>query len=416
MIKSKYVRNILTLVSSAIFAQILALLLTPVLTRLYSPNEFGVFTAFISYSGTIAAFLFLSLEFAIVKSKSARELSSLFGLMLVISSVLFFVLCITVYLESGFYTLIGFDKLFEIKELVLLGVFFAATNLVLNQFITRKEKFSVYAISQVSFVALRFIFSCLFFYIGFTKYGLVFGFIFATILIVTFLSYKSEIYKETLDLKRIKLIASFRKNRNLVIFNTPSNFVNILIVNFPLFFILKTFGLEAAGLFGLAYRMVMLPVTLINKAVGQVIYKRLCALSISDEAVFTFILKNVFLLALSLPGFIFLCLFGEEIFSFIFGTDWEIAGVYAEVMAPFIFLSFVISPLSYYFVAYDKSDLLMGISVLFLAGLGLATVYFEFIDERDFIEMYTLINCAYYLAVLVVVLLSVKKAQLNAEN
>ena len=416
MFKSKYVRNILTLVSSALFAQILALLLTPILTRLYSPEEFGVFTAFISYSGTLAAFIFLSLELAIVKSKSSRELSSVLGLMLVVSILLLSILSITIYSESTFYTLIGFDKLFDIKVLVLLGVLFSATNLVLNQFITRKEKFSVYAKSQVCFVALRFVFSYLFFYFGFTQYGLVFGFTLATILIIIYLSYSTEIYKETLSLKKIYFFAVFRKHKKLVIFNTPSNLINILIINFPLFFILKNFGLEAAGLFGLAYRMVMLPVTLVNKAIGQVIYKRFSAMSILDKTMFAFIIKNILFLTLSFPGFALLYLFGEEIFSFIFGVEWRIAGEYAALMTPFIFLSFLISPLSYYFVAYDKSDLLMVISILFLGGLILASVLFEFIDESDFIKTYTLINVAYYMTVLAAVLFGIKRAQLNAKN
>ncbi|GAA0789394.1 MULTISPECIES: oligosaccharide flippase family protein [Pseudomonadati] len=411
MFKSKYVRNILTLVSSAFFAQILALLLTPILTRLYSPEEFGVFTAFIGYSGTLAAFIFLSLELAIVKSKSARELSSVLGLMLVISIFLLSILSITIYLESSFYTLIGFDKLFDIKTIVLLGVLCSATNLVLNQFISRKEQFSVYATSQISFVALRFVFSYLFFYFGYTQYGLVFGFILATILIIIYLYQRAEIYKERITLKKVYFFAALRKHKQLVIFNTPSNIINILIINFPIFFILKNFGLEAAGLFGLAYRMVMLPVTLVNKAIGQVIYKRFSVMSITDKTMLAFIIKNMLFLTLSFPGFVLLYLFGEEMFSFVFGMEWRIAGEFAALMSPFIFLSFLISPLSYYFVAYDKSDILMMISILFLGGLIVASLLFEFNDTNDFIKSYTLINVAYYITVLFAVLIGIKRAQ-----
>ena len=190
----------------------------------------------------------------------------------------------------------------------------------------------------------------------------------------------------------------------------------MLIINFPLFLILKNYGLEAAGLFGLAYRMVMLPVTLVNKAVGQVIYRRFSAMSISDKGMLSFIIKNILFLALSFPGFVLVYIFGEEIFSFIFGVEWGVAGVYATLMSPFIFLSFVISPLSYYFVAYDKSDLLMIISTLFLGVLILASVLMDFVDESDFIKTYTLINVAYYITVLVVIMLGVKRAQLNAKN
>lgn len=416
MFKSKYVRNILTLVSSAIFAQMLALLLTPILTRLYSPEEFGLFTAFISYSGTLAAFLFFSLELAIVKSKSSRELSSVIGLMLVISIVLLSVLCITIYLESTVYTFIGFDKLFDIKALVLLGVLFSSINLVLNQLITRKDKFSVYAVSQVSFVALRFFFSCLFFYLGYSQYGLVFGFTLATALIIIYLSYNVEIYKEKLSFRKAYLFAAFRKHKQLIIYNTPSNVVNIVIVNFPIFIIVNFFGMEAAGLFGLAYRMVLLPVTLVNKAIGQVIYKRFSVMSISDKTMLSFIMKNVLFLALSFPGFALVYVFGEDIFIFTFGLEWAKAGVYAALMSPYIFLSFIISPLTYYFVAYDKSNQLMLISTFFLGLLVLASVLIEFVDESEFIKTYTIINIVYYFTVLVVVIFGIKRAQLSEKN
>lgn len=416
MFQSKYVRNILTLVSSALFAQILALLLTPILTRLFSPEEFGVFTAFLSYSGTLAAFIFLSLELAIVKSKSARELSSVSGLMLITFLVLFVLLCLTIYLESSIYTLIGFDKLFDIKGFVLIGIGFAATNLVLNQFITRDEKFSIYATSQVSFVVLRFFLSYLFFYIGYTKYGLVFGFILATLLIIIYLGYNVEIYKVKISLKRADIVVAFKKHMQLVLYNTPSNFINILIVNFPLFFLLKNFGLEAAGFFGLAYRMVMLPVTLVNKAIGQVVYKRFSTMSISDNSIFSFVVKNILFLSLSFPGFILVYFYGEEMFSFVFGSEWGKAGAYAALMSPFIFLSFVVSPLSYYFVAFNRTRSLMTISAFFLGLLVLASIISEFSVEHDFIHMYTLINIAYYIVVLAVVLFGIKRVQRSEKD
>lgn len=407
MFKSKYVRNILTLVSSALFAQILALLLTPILTRLYSPEEFGVFTAFISYSGTLAAFIFLSLELAIVKSKSARQLSSVLGLMLVISIFLLSVLSITIYLESAFYTLIGFDKLYDIKELVLLGVLFSATNLVLNQFITRKEKFSVYATSQVSFVALRFLLSYFFFYFGYTQYGLVFGFTLATILIIIYLSYSTEMYKETISLKKIYFFAAFRKHRDLIFFNTPASLINTLLISFPVFFIFKLYGPEAAGFFGLAFRMVQLPITLVNKAMGQVMYKRFIDLKGKPKEIRVFVFKNILILSSSVPFFVVLYIFGSDIFSFVFGVTWARAGDMASLMSPYIFFSFVISPVTYYFIAYDKTKQFLMISSTALIGFILMTLFIEMKSVDDFVEYYSILNIGFCVLVLLYVVGSV---------
>lgn len=416
MFKSKYVRNILTLVSSALFAQILALLLTPILTRLYSPEEFGVFTAFISYSGTLAAFIFLSLELAIVKSKSSRELSSVLGLMLVVSIFLLSILSITIYSESAFYTLIGFDKLFDIKVLVLLGVLFSATNLVLNQFITRKEQFSVYATSQVSFVALRFVFSYLFFYFGFTQYGLVFGFTLATILIIIYLAYRAEIHKERLSLKMRSTLVAFRKHSDLIFFNTPASLINTILISFPVFFIFKLYGLEAAGFFGLAFRMVQLPITLVNKAMGQVMYKRFIDLRGKPKDIRAFVFKNILVLSSSFPCFIAVYIFGRDIFSFIFGNGWGRAGDMASLMSPYIFFSFVISPITYYFIAYKKTKQFLTISSLALIALILMTFFIEMKSVDDFVMNYSILNIGFCVLVLVYVVGSVSLSAARAEN
>jgi len=415
MFKSKYVKNILTLFSSAVFAQILALLFTPVLTRLYSPENFGMFTVFLSYSSTLAIFLFLSSELAIVQSKTKRQFNGVLGVMLLISAIILSFLCVTIYLESDFYRLIGFDKLFKIKEVVIVGVVFAGLNLGLNQVITRNEQFSIYAKSQVCFVLLRFIFSFLFFYFGITEYGLVFGFTIATLLIVAYLTYKTRIYRERPNLCWSSLVITARKYNQLILYNTPSNFLNMLLVNFPVFFILKNYGIEAAGFFGLAYRMIMLPVSLVNKAVGQVMYKRFTEMSGKPKHIFNFIVKNIVLLSASMPAFVIIYIFGEELFALVFGQQWEQSGRFASLLAPYIFFSFLVSPLSYYFVAYNKSRLLMAISAFFLAFLIGLTLIIDIHSVQNFILYYSIVNICYYITVLLVIFMDIKRAKLNAE-
>jgi|GEM_PF-3853361 len=371
---------------------------------MYSPEEFGIFTAFLSYSGTLGAFIFLSVELAIVKSNSVRELSSVFGLMFLISLSFLSIFIVTVYFESFFYAFIGFDKLFDIKELVVFGVIFAAVNLVLNQFITRKEQFSVYATSQVSFVFLRFLFSYLFFYFGCKKYGLVFGFIVASILIVCFLIYTSKIYKEKLTFKKVNIFAVYRKHRHLVFFNTPASVINTLLISFPVFYIFKFYGAEAAGFFGLAFRMVQLPITIVNKAMGQVMYKKFIDLENKPHQVQNFVYKNMFVLSCSLPFFIILYIYGSSIFSLVFGPSWNRSGEMASLMSPYIFFSFIASPITYYFVAYNKTKHFLLISLLSLLCLIIMSLSMEINSIDEFIFYYSVLNIGFCIFVMLYII------------
>ena len=70
--KSEYIRHIITIVTGTMFAQLLPLLITPLLTRLYSPESFGLFANFIAITAIISSIVSLRLEMAILLPKSTK--------------------------------------------------------------------------------------------------------------------------------------------------------------------------------------------------------------------------------------------------------------------------------------------------------------------------------------------------------
>ena len=70
-------RSILTLVSGTAFAQGLYLISSPILTRFYFPQDFGLSAVFISAIGVLGTFPTLHYEFAIVQPKEDSEASNL---------------------------------------------------------------------------------------------------------------------------------------------------------------------------------------------------------------------------------------------------------------------------------------------------------------------------------------------------
>ncbi|MFT5296889.1 MAG: O-antigen/teichoic acid export membrane protein [Colwellia sp.] len=416
LFKSRYFRNVLTLLGSAAAAQVLALLLTPILTRLYTPEAFGFFNAFVGYSGTMALFLFFSIELAIVRPKSTGNLNRVFGLLVAVGGTVATLIFITLLFESNFYYFIGFDKLFDIKYFVFVGILCAALNIVLTYLVTRLEIFGVYAKTQIAFVLGRFTITIALFYLGAINYGLVIGFILPTIINILYLAHKTKLICYKPNFNRFSLKITAIKYQDLILFNTPAAIVNSIIVNFPIFYILKTYGVEVAGLFGLAYRMILLPVSMVNKAVGQVLYKKFIDKRNDFVYLIKFIFKNVALLSMSLPVFTILYFFGEEIFVFIFGAKWQMSGELASTMSPYIFISFIVSPLSYYFVAFDKNKQFTIINIAFLSLLVLSVMLTNKAQVKEFIQLYTFINIFYYLTVFIVILNGVfrKRRTVNA--
>lgn len=402
--QSKYFKNVLTLLSSAVVVQLLSVLLMPVLTRVYSPEAFGFFNAFVSYSGTIALFLFFSMELAIVKSNSQKSLNRVLGLLVILGATSGSLIFISILLESKIYGLIGFDKLFDIKYFVFIGVVVAALNLVINSLITRLGIFSVYAKTQVIFVIVRFVITLILFYIGVQVQGLILGFIFASALNLTYLTYKVELFrhKPYFDLRSLRVTAL--RYKDLLLYNTPASLINTLIVNFPIFYIFANYSVAEAGLFGLAYRIILMPVSLMNKAIGQVLLKEFVTHKAETAYLVKLVVKNILLLALSSPIFIVIYFYGIDIFQIIFGSEWSRAGSLAALLSPYVFLSLVVSPLSFYFVAFDKNKLFSIINFSFLIILCVGSIVSNWHYLEEFVHFYTIVNSVYYVIVFFIIL------------
>jgi O-antigen/teichoic acid export membrane protein len=97
-------------------------------------------------------------------------------------------------------------------------------------------------------------------------------------------------------------------------------------------------------------------------------------------------------------------MFGGELFVFVFGAKWLLSGELASIMSPYIFFSFIVSPLSYYFVAFDKNKQFTIINVAFLSMLIFSVSILNVTVIEEFIQLYTIINIFYYLTVLIVIL------------
>lgn len=77
---SNFIGNVLKLVSGSVAAQILGILLVPIVTRIYSPDDMGVFQLFVAVSGILVIFSTFSYQFAIMLPKSEEDSANVFFL------------------------------------------------------------------------------------------------------------------------------------------------------------------------------------------------------------------------------------------------------------------------------------------------------------------------------------------------
>jgi O-antigen/teichoic acid export membrane protein len=154
-------------------------------------------------------------------------------------------------------------------------------------------------------------------------------------------------------------------------FSLPSNLLNALVGQMPLFLIGMRHGALAAGLYALTNRVLAAPVSLLAASVLEVFKRE----SVQDfetvgncRRAYRYTFKALSLLGLG-PAVVLL-LFSPQLFAFAFGDNWRPAGELAQILAPLCFLNFIASPLSYVFfvTGRQKVDLLWQVA-LFLMTL-----------------------------------------------
>jgi O-antigen/teichoic acid export membrane protein len=133
------------------------------------------------------------------------------------------------------------------------------------------------------------------------------------------------------------------------------------------------FGATTLGLWSLARRVIAVPLMVVGNAVGQVYYRRAAGTRESHGDSMRLYRAAAWRLALlSAPGFLVLLFTAPWVFGFVFGDEWRLAGNYAQIMIPWIWLQFVALPLSRTTLVFERNELDVKVQIAIL-GVVIAT-------------------------------------------
>ena len=99
--KSEFSRNVLTLMTGTTIAQAIPIAISTILTRIYTPEDFGIFALYMSIASMIAVVATGRYELAIMLPKKDEDAVSIVALSIIIS---FFVSFIALLIVSIFNT------------------------------------------------------------------------------------------------------------------------------------------------------------------------------------------------------------------------------------------------------------------------------------------------------------------------
>jgi teichuronic acid exporter len=345
-LKSEFVRNIGALISATFIAQILSYLAAPIITRLYSPEEFGELGIFLRIVAIGAALATLRYEQAIPIIKNDSHSFRLFKF--VVRLIVIISAASTVIIAVPF--LLGLNgNYFIMYALIPIGIALSSYFLLGTNWLLRFKKVKHIGLSRVLTALGSSVSKIIFgvFNLGFIGliYGTVIGFLIGILPIKQIVKKDNAKFQIASKAKRNALIA--KQHIDFPKINLPHGILDYTKDLIVAVLFIHLFTKEEYGLYDHTYRMLRLPLALIGTALGQMFFQRCAEMINKGEDVRPLILKSLKTLSLiAIVPFGILMLFGEDIFPLVFGHQWAESGRFSEIMSVWFALNFIISPIT----------------------------------------------------------------------
>jgi len=399
--------NLFTLISGSAIAQAIPFLVSPILSRLYTPYEFGVFGTFFSVVTFISLIVTLRYEVAIVLPKneeSAVNLASLAGILTVfISLAAFLGILAFLFLFPGSKEVdptLRFLLYFVPILTILIGFY-----QVLNSYSNRIKKYRSivnYRLSNSAVTASVNIFA------GSLKMGSV-GLLLGTIAgsLISIMVFFRELYSEFVRLGKKVTKSGMRRvahdYREFPLVNSFQAVSDLFQINGIIYFIILFFNTAVVGSFSYAIRILQAPMNLIGSAFAQVFIQQASVMHNESQSLDRIVRKSIFRSAMAgLPVLVVLLLAGPQLFAFVFGEPWRDAGVYARILSPVIFLDFVRAPISQVPLVIGRQKRLFSISLIGNVILLTSMLYGGIVakDVVSGLALYSILQSTYILLLL----------------
>jgi O-antigen/teichoic acid export membrane protein len=368
-------RRVALLAGGTTLGRLAVILAAPLLTRLYSPDDFGLLAVYTALLGILGSIVCLRYEVAIPLPVSDRSAANLLVLCLLVALVMTLVIGLPVLLAPAWLAgLLGVPALAPYLWLVPVGLLGIGAYQTFSYWSIRKQDIRRLAGTRIvqgvgqGVVQIGWGLS-----IG-GPLGLLLGGAFGQMAGSGGLA--AAVWRGNRSVIAAigphGLGRALRRYRRFPLLATWSALLNAMTRQLPAILLAVLFGAGVAGLYALGQRIVRAPMQLIGSAVAQVYMGQAARQARQDPTSLRRLVGRVtvrMLLLGSLP-IVAVALGGPWLFQLIFGPAWEDAGRYVQLLAPAFLAQFAIAPLLQTFAVLERQDLHLAWNVLQLAALG----------------------------------------------
>lgn len=382
-----FTRGALMIMAGTGAAQVIVVLSTPFITRLYQPSEYGLYATALAILAILTPIACLRFDIAIAMPEKDEEAANVFALSL-LTAVFMSLGTLVLLLPFGplVFEFFGAPSLGRYAFLIAVGTLAAGVTASLVGWMLRTRRYADLSRNRVVESSSMVIVQAGLGLLGAGALGLLVGAIAGIIAgaqrlaRVAWASGASAFRQVT----RRGIRRAADRYRRFPLLSTPSALLNAVSLQAPLLLVVALYGTTVGGEFALAQRVIVLPTALIATAVGQTFYAEGARIAREDPIQLRpFFVSTVRMMALvAIIPITLAAILSPLLFGVVFGEAWEQAGIYAALLAPMYYVQFITNPTGRMLDVLERQDLtltrefvrlgLICLAITVAAGLSLS--------------------------------------------
>ncbi len=345
----RLVGRVATVASGSATGQLVTVVVSPFLTRLYAPEAFGLLATYIGIVGILLVVSSLRYNLAIVVPASHTEAGALLRVStLLVLTTAGITAVVVALVPAAWYPGAALRELAPYAFFVPLALLGGGLQEACSMWAVSHQAYRRLALARATDGTVRGISQLALAFVGaLGPAGLLMGDVLGRWLGAVVIARTPAPSSDSRT--RIGMYEAARRHRRFAAFGVPAALLNAAGVHAPVIVFAWFFGMDVAGWFALGQRVIAIPMSLVGHAVAQVFTGEVATLAreAPRDLRKAFLKVSASLMAVGLAPTAALALTGPTFFRLVFGEEWAEAGVYVRIAAVTYLLQVVVSPLSH---------------------------------------------------------------------
>lgn len=411
-------RNILKLISGEGIGRVIGFMATPIITRLYTPSDFGILAVFASLCALSYPFCTLRYTLAIpLHSNEKIGINSLAACLLILAVNTVIIGIVLVFFHSPILSFFSSENIDAFWCFIPLAFFLYGISETLSYYSTRYRDFSTIAKVTVVQKAIGVLTKIVLGLFRFDVRGLLIGNILAESggLTLYIRTYWKRLKWGVRYVTRRRIGFVLKRYIAFPLYRVPSQILLKAAGSIPILYFAWHFGTVTTGRISLATAMLSAPVSFACTSVGKAFYGEIASLGRNNgKEIYSLTVRIMIrLFVISLIPFALIICFGPWIFRTFFGAEWTQSGTFARYLCFYLVFRFVYSPISDgIFNVFEQQKLVLWLEVsrIVIVASSLLTSYFYNFSVDTAIVIYSLALTVQYILSIIFVMYILRKA------